>query len=373
MHLCTIQVPLLLWQKRGGLFCLREGTDARTYMKLSLLIPAYNEERSIEASIQSCLKQSRPFDQIVIVDDCSRDTTPDILARYADRVTVKRTPKNTGNKSSAQEYGLQFITGDIVMMTDGDTLLDSHFAEEMEKSFENPDIFAVAGYVKSIPHNWLTLCRAFDYTVGQNIHKLAQNYIRNIFVMPGAASAFRTDAFRSYITFDHDTITEDLDFTYKMHRQYFRIAYNRKAICYTQDPADLKNYINQMRRWFGGGWQNLMKHYSVVPLRPVRALEFSIMYAEGIIFSILLFVIPLLNWVFGVWLICGYLIVALLFATWAAIIEKRWTIVLAPFPYLLLMFVNAYIYLEQFVKEVVLKRKNLVWFKPDRVDIKPTL
>jgi cellulose synthase/poly-beta-1,6-N-acetylglucosamine synthase-like glycosyltransferase len=338
-------------------------------LKISLLVPCYNEEKSLEASIRACLNQTRKFDELVFVDDFSKDRTPEILAQYADRIIVRRTPQNTGNKSSAQEFGLRFVTGDIMVTTDADTLLDPKFAEEIEKSFQNPKVVAVAGYVKSLPYNWLTLCRAFDYAIGQNIHKLAQDYMNYIFVMPGAASAFRTEVFRKYITFDHDTLTEDLDFTYKLHHNRFKIVYNPKAISYTQDPADLKNYINQMRRWFCGGWQNLMKHYSIIPTRPVRAFELSLIYAEGLIFSVLLFLIPVLNVWFGLWILVGYFVVAFAFAAWAAWREKRFTLLLAPFPYMIIIFVNAYIYLEQFVREVIFKRKNLIWFKPERVTI----
>lgn len=340
------------------------------HMKISLLIPAYNEEKSLEASLLACIHQVRPFDQIVVVDDCSKDATPLILARYRDKITAVRTPKNSGNKSGAQEYGLQFITGDIVVMTDGDTLLDINFVAEVERSFSAPEVFAMAGRVKSIPHNWLTLCRAFEYSIGQGVHKLAQHYLSYVFVMPGAASAFRTEAFRKYISFDHDTITEDLDFTYKMHYQNLKISYNARAICHTQDPADLKNYINQMRRWYGGGWQNLLKHHKIALTGPIRALELSLLYAEGIIFSILLFVVPLLNFKIGMWLFVGYFAVALPFAVWAAWYERRWTIILAPFPFALLTYINAYIYLEQFIQEVILKKKNLKWFKPERIEIK---
>jgi cellulose synthase/poly-beta-1,6-N-acetylglucosamine synthase-like glycosyltransferase len=336
--------------------------------KISLLVPCYNEERSVEASIQSCLTQSRPFDEIVFIDDCSKDKTPEILARYADRITVRRTPKNTGNKSSAQEYGLTFITGDIVVMTDADTLLNVNFAREIERGFEDrPDAVAVAGYVRSLPHNWLTLCRAFDYAIGQNIHKLAQHYLNYIFVMPGAASAFKTSIFRKHITFDHDTITEDLDFTYKIHHQKMKIVFNPKAVSMTQDPATLHDYINQMRRWFGGGWQNLVKHYRIVPMSPIRSFELGLLYAEGVIFSLLLLVIPLINIWFGFHLLLGYFVVAFPLAIVAAIIERRPAIVLAPIPSAFLIYVNAYIYLEQFTKEVILRRKNLIWFKPERL------
>ncbi len=342
-------------------------------MKLSLLVPCYNEEKSLRASIQSCLNQTRPFDEIIFIDDSSRDRTPEILASFSDKIISKRTPKNTGNKSSAQEFGMQFVSGDIVITTDADTLLDTRFAEEIEKSFAaDKDVVAVAGYVKSIPYNWLTLCRAFDYVIGQNIHKVAQNYMHYIFVMPGAASAFRRDLFNQHITFDHDTITEDLDFTYKIHRKQFRIVYNQKAISYTQDPTTIKNYINQMRRWFGGGWQNLVKHWSIVATRPIRAFELSLIYAEGLVFSVLIFILPLINLWFGMWLFIGYFVVAMIFAMWAAWKEKRPFLILAPFPYTILMFINAYVYLEQFIKEVVLRRKNLIWFSPDRVIIEPS-
>jgi cellulose synthase/poly-beta-1,6-N-acetylglucosamine synthase-like glycosyltransferase len=333
-------------------------------------VPIYNEEESLEASIQSCLAQTRPFDELIYVDDCSSDRTPEILEKYAGRIIALRTPSNTGNKSGAQEFGLAHVTGDIIVTTDGDTLLDPHFAEEIEQEFKDPSIFAVSGYVRSIPYNWLTLCRAFDYAIGQRIHKLAQHYMQYIFVMPGAASAFRANAFREHITFDHDTITEDLDFTFKMHRQQLRIVYNSRAICYTQDPADLSSYINQMRRWYGGGWQNIVKHYRVIPMKPIRAFELSILYAEGLVFSVLLFVIPFLNWMFGLWLLIGYFITSMVFAIWAAWKEQRWDIALAPIPYLFLIFVNAYVYLEQFWLEVILKRNSLIWFKPDRIHIK---
>jgi cellulose synthase/poly-beta-1,6-N-acetylglucosamine synthase-like glycosyltransferase len=338
-------------------------------MKISLLVPCYNEEKSLEASIQSCLNQTRKFDELVFVDDSSRDKTLEILTRFGDQIIAKSTPRNTGNKSSAQEFGLQFITGDVVVMTDADTLLDVKFVEEIEKNFKNPKVTAVAGQVKSIPYNWLTLCRAFDYSVGQNIHKLAQNYMNFIFVMPGAASAFRTNVFREQITFDHDTLTEDLDFTYKLHLNYFKINYNDKAISYTQDPTTLRDYINQMRRWFGGGWQNLIKHYSIIATRPVRAFELSIIYAEGLIFSMLVFLLPILNLRFSFFLFAGYFIVTYIFAVFTAWKEKRWGLLLVPFPYLFIMFVNAYIYLEQFTKEVIFRRKNLIWFQPERFNI----
>ncbi|PIR07164.1 MAG: hypothetical protein COV55_01920 [Candidatus Komeilibacteria bacterium CG11_big_fil_rev_8_21_14_0_20_36_20] len=82
-------------------------------MKISLLVPCYNEEKSLEQCIRSCLNQTRKFDQMIFVDDASNDQTPHILAKYYRQIKAVRTPHNTGNKSSAQEFGLAYITGDI--------------------------------------------------------------------------------------------------------------------------------------------------------------------------------------------------------------------------------------------------------------------
>jgi cellulose synthase/poly-beta-1,6-N-acetylglucosamine synthase-like glycosyltransferase len=336
-------------------------------MKISLLIPCYNEEKSIRASALSWLAQTRLPDEIIVIDDCSKDKTAEILKEFEGKIRVVRTPKNTGNKSSAQEYGLQFVTGEVFIATDGDTLLDKHFVERIEEDFKDPTVAAVGGYVKSLKYNWLTACRALDYAVGQNIDKLAQDYVNYMFVIPGAAGAFRVDVFKT-LGFDHDTLTEDLDFTYKLHQRGYKIKYDREAICNTQDPAHFKSYVNQMRRWYAGGWQNFIKHLSL-PTRPGMALELSLIHGEGLAFSFVLFLLPILNLHVALVTMKFYIPVLVIMALFGVMKEKRWDFITILPAYFFLKYVNAWIYIEQFTKEVVFKKKNLVWFKPERVQI----
>jgi hypothetical protein len=121
-----------------------------------------------------------------------------------------------------------------------------------------------------------------------------------------------------------------------------------------------------MRRWFGGGWQCLLKHYKLAGTQPKIALELSIMYAEGLVFSSLLFILPFLSLQFYKNFIISYFVLAITFAIFAAWKEKRPELLLIPIPYIGLVFINAYIFLEQMVKEVLLKQKNLKWFHPKR-------
>lgn len=338
-------------------------------MKISILIPCYNEEITIEKCVFSCLNQTRPADEIIVVDDSSTDKTPEILKRFGNKIKVVRTSKNTGNKSYTQEYGLRFVTGDVFVATDGDTMLKNDFIELVEKDLNDKSVSAVAGYVKSLKYNWITACRALDYAISQNIDKLAQDYLNFIFVIPGAAGAFRTELFRKKIKFSHDTLTEDLDFTYTLHKLGYRIKYNRQAICYTQDPSTLRAYINQMRRWFGGGWQNLSKHFGI-PQKPGMAMELSFIYVEGLVYSFLMFLLPIINLYITMYLLLIYCAIVFLLTIFGAIKEKRPDFLLALPCYVFLKYVNAWIFLEQFFKEIILRRKNLLWFKPERVKIK---
>ena len=316
--------------------------------KISIFIPCYNEELTIEKCLFSCLNQTRLADEIIVVDDCSTDKTPKILEKFKGVVKTVKTPKNTGNKSSAQEYGLKYITGDFFITTDADTMLDSKFVETVEKDMEKKSVAAVAGYVRSLKYNWITACRALDYAISQNIDKLAQFYMDSIYVIPGAAGVFRTDVFKKEIIFSHDTITEDLDFTFILHELGYNIAYNRKAVCYTQDPSTLKSYINQMRRWMGGGWQNILKH-SRIPDHPGRAIELSLIYIEGLLYSFLLVILPFINLEFTFSVIVFYSMIIFLFSIYGAAVEKRADLIFAFPAYFFLKYVNAWIFLEQFL------------------------
>ncbi len=333
------------------------------------MIPCYNEEATIRRCVDSCLDQSHPPGQIIFVNDSSTDRTLEYLESYGDKITVVTTPKNIGNKSSAQEYGLQFVTSEVVITTDGDTILDREFVAEIANSFRDQRVAAVSGYVRSLKYNWLTRCRSLEYVIGQDIHKLAQSKLGFMFVISGAAGAFRVETFRRFLHFDHDTITEDLDFTYKLHQRRLKIAYNRQAIVYTQDPADLKSYINQMRRWLGGGWQNLRKHHVQI-IRPRQALELSFIYIEGLLTSAALLLIPFINLRLALIINIFFLFLLIfLCSIYAAFKERRPDLLWAPIGCMFLIYVNAYIFWEQFIKEIILGRKNLTWFKPERIKI----
>lgn len=338
-------------------------------MKISVLIPVHNEEKMIFRCIDSCLSQTRVPDEIIAINDGSTDRTGIILAEFGDSIKVITIPIATGNKSRAQEIGLAHVTGDIVFATDGDSILDNKFFELIENDFESdPNLSVVAGYVESMQHNILTSIREIDYTLGQDLYKRAQACTNFILVIPGCAGAFKAELFHNgTINFEHDTLTEDLDFTYKLNSKRLKIKFNTKAIVYTQDPPTILSYINQMRRWYGGGWQNLSKHYRIIFISPSAAIILTPSYLEGLLFSIVFFIMPIFSLYLFVIILFLYFVTGVVIGTYAAIRKKRIDLLLAS-PFLVFLnILNSYIFIEQFFFEIIIKKKNMVWFHPERI------
>lgn len=95
-------------------------------MKLSIVIPVYNEESTIKTIIERVEKLSLPVGiqkEIIIIDDASTDTTPDILSQYSSRLHIIRHEKNRG-KGAAVRSGFLASTGDIVVIQDADLEYD---------------------------------------------------------------------------------------------------------------------------------------------------------------------------------------------------------------------------------------------------------
>jgi len=94
-------------------------------MKLSVIVPVFNEERTIQKAIQNLLR-SRDVYEVIVVDDGSSDKTSQILAKLAKKHfhQLKLLKKKNGGKGSAVKMGLKHVTGDYVLIQDADLEYD---------------------------------------------------------------------------------------------------------------------------------------------------------------------------------------------------------------------------------------------------------
>ena len=234
--------------------------DVKTFPKVSVVIPAYNEEKVIANTIEGIIETKYPNKEIIFVDDGSKDATLAIASRYKDQIRVLH--KENGGKATALNYGLVYAKGEIIVIVDADTIVGRNALKEIVKGFEvNEHVAAVAGNIKVRNRvNWITKCQALEYITGIQIIRRAFDIFGSITIVPGALGAFRKSFLTEAGAYGKDTIVEDFDQTIKLLKAGLITQGSSKATAYTEAPNTLKDFVAQRKRWYRGNIQVLKRH-----------------------------------------------------------------------------------------------------------------
>jgi cellulose synthase/poly-beta-1,6-N-acetylglucosamine synthase-like glycosyltransferase len=230
---------------------------------VSIIVPAYKEEKVIIKTITSLLSQEyRGTIEIVVVDDGSPDDTYDIaMEAYGSNPQVSVYTKPNGGKASALNYGIERARGDIVIGLDADTVFTTRTVAELVAPLADPRVGAVAGNAKVGNRiNIVTQWQAVEYVTSQNTDRRAFSLLDCITVVPGAVGAWRKALVLEAGGFSDDTLAEDQDLTLEIRRRGHSIAYADEAIAYTEAPDTLRGLAKQRFRWSFGTLQCMWKH-----------------------------------------------------------------------------------------------------------------
>lgn len=226
---------------------------------VTVVIPAYNEEKSIVNTIQSIKNQSVPIDSIIVVDDCSKDRTGELAASQG--VRVVRTDKNQGTKAMAQNYVIGMIETDLMVTIDADTVLHKDAILHTLPYFNDELTASVCGFV--IPQRISTVWergRFIEYMLGLSIFKAAQMNAGAIMVSSGCFSVFRTKHVKDMGGFQARTMAEDMDLTWEFLIHGYHIYYAPDSYCYPIDPPTYTIFKAQVERWYRSFFQNISVH-----------------------------------------------------------------------------------------------------------------
>lgn len=237
------------------------------YPKVSIIVPAYNEEVNVIKTIQNLLLQDYPDFDIVFVDDGSKDNTFKMVNdTFENNKIVKIHTKPNGGKASALNQGISLTQNDYVVCIDADTQLKTDAISQLMKSFRielknNHEIGAVAGNVKVGNENtMLTKWQSIEYTTAQNFDRRAFDLINGITVVPGAIGAFKKEAIKKAGGFTTDTLAEDCDLTIRILRNGYHIVNCIEAVAITEAPESLNEFMKQRFRWSYGIMQAFWKN-----------------------------------------------------------------------------------------------------------------
>ena len=234
------------------------------YPLITILVPAYNEEKVIRNTIEALIETDYPKKEIIAIDDGSTDKTLDVLNEFRDKITVLN--KKNGGKATALNYGLNFSNGEIVVIVDADTIIGKHALKQILKSFDvEGRVAAVAGNVKVRNRmNLLTKCQALEYILGIQIIRRAFDVFGAITIVPGALGAFRREVLTSSGAYHSGTIVEDFDATVKILKSGLITQGSTEATAYTEAPNTLIDFFKQRKRWYRGNLQVLFRHLDAV-------------------------------------------------------------------------------------------------------------
>ena len=260
----------------------RAPVDPPRWPKVSILVPAYNEEETIEAALCSTLSLDYPDFEIVFVDDGSDDRTLEIARRLAGRhggVQLKVLGKQNGGKWSAHNLAFRHAEGAYVLCVDADSRLEPDALKHLVRALDaDPKIGAVAGQVRVRNRDRaLTCVQALEYLNCNGSMRTAQSGDGCVLVVPGPIGLFRRSACEEVWQrfgrraegqladgeldgpYESDTFAEDFDLSLAVLQLGYRVSYEPRAISNTKAPETTLSLLNQRYRWQRGSLQVLRK------------------------------------------------------------------------------------------------------------------
>lgn len=232
---------------------------------LSIVIPCYNEEKIIGDTIQTVLDSDyNGLKKIIISDDCSTDNSFNIAKKfekkYPEKILVVKTPKNTGNAAGAKNYGAKFVNTELIGFTDSDSYHEKDAIRKMIGFFDDPKVGAVTSNVLVYNRdNFILKLQSIEYKVIKFSRKLLE-FLDSIYVTPGPLGIYRKSAFDKIKGFDEKNITEDIEITWHLQAEGYKIKMSVLSKVYAVSPRTIKKWIHQRNRWNIGGLQTIWKY-----------------------------------------------------------------------------------------------------------------
>lgn len=247
---------------------VNQGYSTTTPYKVSVLLPAWNEEVGIIKTIESVLQSNYDYFELIVINDGSTDSTHQLITQFIEQyqsqqsnlVPIKYLSLTNGGKAKALNKGLEIAEGNIIITIDADCIVDRNAFYKFIQRFDDPSVGAVAGNIivgnKKKPLEWL---QQLEYVCGF-FYKRADSYFNAVHIIGGAAAAYRRDVLQNLKGFDEDIITEDIDLSMSILSHGYKTRYAHDAVVYTEGPSDWKGLRKQRLRWKYGRILCYLKH-----------------------------------------------------------------------------------------------------------------
>ena len=264
-HLMYMVVILVYLPTRVILYTLYKPYKDRGYRPMvSVVIPAFNEERFIQKSIRAVLRNNYPKDklEIIVVNDGSRDRTKErieeMVSRFPGRIKSIHFPKNRGKREAMAE-GVRKAIGEIIVFIDSDTRINRDAITYLVAPFEDERVGGTTGKIKvhNYRTNFLTRMLGVRYVMSFDFYRATASVFGGITCLSGVMSAYRRsiimDAMPEWLTQRfmgrRATFGDDRSLTNHTLKRGYRTVYSRGAVAHTLAPENLFKLFKMLVRW----------------------------------------------------------------------------------------------------------------------------
>ncbi len=364
---------------------------------VSVIVPAWNEEMGILTTINSLLKSSYKNLEIIVINDGSTDGSDKILTNFKlnyDLNKERNCPnfiyhyKKNGGKGDALNAGIAMSKGSIIISIDADCYVEEETIENFVKAFQDRKVMAAVG--KVYIGNTQTIIGVVQYLefLFSFYFKKADSIMNAIYIIGGAAGAFRREIFTKLGMYNTTNITEDIELSMRIQNAGYKIVYADDAIVYTEGATSLAGLMKQRLRWKRGRletfgqFKNMFfsfnhKHkfilcWIILPISIFGELQ---MFMEPI-FIIALYTYCFLtndfiSFVSGMLIVSTMFYIIFLFDNFSIKnMKKSEFLILAPISWLL-FYIATFVEFVALIQSVwgILKKKEIKWQKWDRVGV----
>lgn len=281
---------------------------------VSVLVPAYNEEAGIVASVRALLGLRYPEHEVVVVDDGSTDATLERLRAAFDLVEVPRVipadvpvrgavvavmvprsgdsrlvvvTKTNGGKTDSLNLGTNLARFPLLCMVDADSILEPDALVTVTKPFaDDPDrVVATGGVIRAangcrvvgarvtdvrMPTTWLPRIQVVEYLRAFLLGRTGWSRLRALMIISGAFGVFRRDVVVMVGGLDPGCIGEDAELVVRIHhemrrrRRPYRMVFVAEPVSWTEVPTTRRVLASQRRRWHRGLCEITWKHRGMI-------------------------------------------------------------------------------------------------------------
>lgn len=386
------------------------------YPKVTVVVPAHNEDVVIAQTAKAILDLNYPHDRVELLlfaDNCSDNTYQECLSvkampEYAGRDLTIINRSGTGGKAGVLNDALKMATGDYICVYDADAMPEKNALYFLVKEVMKDPERRVASFgrnkTRNANQNFLTRCINQEIVVTQRVHHVGMWHLFKIGRIPGTNFLIQTEFVKSIGGWKNGALTEDTDISFKIMQsgKLIALAYNSEA--FQQEPETLKSYYMQRKRWAKGNYEVVLSNFKHlfgkgnwrVKLEVFNYsciffwFNFAIVLSDLIFFANIIamlvrifvpdFDIPfafdanniyitqlmLFNWIFMIGLYLMQIMIALASQFGQATSKQVWLALLAYFTYAQLFIVVSIDSITSIVMDKILRRKETKWVKTKR-------